>query len=115
MTPADLSKFKPGDKVHGTFSATLGDYAPSGSHVPFVIDGDGTRETHIVLSSIVSIERVRPALPGLWEWRGSFAVWIAEGGDVVRGQIEPDSMMLSGDIGWHPGEIAKVIEAVRNA
>lgn len=118
VTPADLARFSPGDKVRVTFDGvvTPGRVKGPGWTLPTlgVNLGDFTQyDVNLPDAAIVSIGRVRPELPSGWEWDGEEAVW-SEGG-VVKGKITSTTISLYPGPLWHPSEIAKVIEAVRNA
>lgn len=120
MNAEDLAKFNPGDKVRMTIETTLGDYAPSGSHVPVRLGVEHDVQTHIRADAIVSIERVRPELPGRWEYGGRTGNAILRedeqetGGHCIIAEVSASQGLHTYcAVKLNSDEVIAVIEAVR--
>lgn len=112
MTPADLAKFNPGNVRLTVDCESVRTYRDGDSHGEFRFQGI-VGYVSIQAEDIVSIERVRPALPEGWSWNGDIAVFLADDGIKITSSISPTVVSL-GPGGWSHDVIAKVIEAVRN-
>jgi hypothetical protein len=87
-------------------------YQAGDSHGEFKIAG--TR-INIAASEIVSIERVRPALPKGFRWDGDDAVWPTSAPGKVAMRVSKTNVYIPEVFEIQPDILIAVIEAVRNA